>query len=233
MLIVTAVPGLLMGLVYKFSDAIPASTVLNNSAEKVNNRRLGKLEASRLVLFLVSVILRVVAVTALLNFLPTIFVNFFGLPESRAAYATAFYFVGGVAGSLLAGKLSEHFNSFAVILVGTVFIAFTLPVLAGNLPVWTYVIIVMLFGAFGSGCIINQNLLISRLGQGLGKGEVFGILMGTMTVTSALGPGIFGLVIDSIGYRSALYIFTLPLLISIIILAYLLKTDRAVKPAEV
>jgi MFS family permease len=222
-LILTAVPALIMSFVYRFTDSIPDAAPVSKLSSA------GKFDRSmvvRFILFLLSVILRVFSVTALLNFLPTIFANFFGLEPGRAAYATAFYFAGGLSGSLIVGRLSERFNSFRIILVGTVFIGFTMIILAGSLPVWFYIIIVTLFGGFSSGCIINQNLLIARLGGRLGRGEVFGILMGTMTVTSALSPAFFGLVIDSLGYRQALGLFTIPLLLSIVILTYLLKTDR-------
>lgn len=230
-LIITAVPALTMGLVYNFSKTIP-DAVKPLSVEGSPAGRIERGEVVRFILFLLSVILRVMSVTALLNFLPTIFVKFFGLEPSRAAYATAFFFAGGIFGALVTGRLSERYNSFGIILVGTVFIGFTMLILAGSLPVWFYIIIVTLFGAFVSSCIINQNLLISRLGGKLGRGEVFGILMGTMTITAALSPTLFGFVIDSLGYKQALNIFSLPLVLSIIILVFLLKTDTAT-PASV
>lgn len=241
-MIVTAIPAIVMGLVYAFSSSIPDTASIESepsggvtdSGPADPDHRIERGDALRLVLFLISIILRIISVTALLNFLPTIFVSFFGMETDRAAYATAFYFAGGISGSIIAGKLSEHFNSFGIILVGTVFIGFTLLVLAGNLPVWIYLIIITLFGAFASGCLINQNLLMSRLSGSLGRGEVFGIMMGFMTFTSAVSPAVFGFVLDFTGYREALYIFSLPLLASILILSWLLKTDRAVKsPAGV
>ena len=235
-LVVTAVPAIIMGFLYLFSSSIFTSPEsARHSGDMNDNSPAGKsrTDSRRFVLFLISVILRVTAVTALLNFLPTIFVHFFGFEESRAAWATAFFFAGGISGSLIAGKLSEYFNSFAIILVGTVFIGFTLIILSGSLPVWVYILVVTLFGAFGSGCLINQNLLISKLSGTLGRGEAFGIMMGSMTVTTAVSPLLFGLVIDFLGYRQALYIFTLPLAASVIILAGLLKTDVSKSKAAV
>ncbi|HAK45574.1 MAG TPA: hypothetical protein DCO79_06605 [Spirochaeta sp.] len=232
-LIVTAVPAVIMGVVYRLSDSINDASpeYLNEGRAARNGKRLERGEAVKFSLFLFSVILRVISVTAVLNFLPTIFVKFFGMPESRAAYATAFFFVGGIAGSLVAGKLSERFNSFGIIMISTVFIGLIMLILSGSFPVWIYLIIIALFGAFASGCIINQNLLMSRLGGALGKGELFGILMGTMTVTTALSPLLFGLVIDYSGYRQALYLFSLPLVVSVVILGWLLKSDHRVNQA--
>ena len=225
-LIVTAVPAIVMGVIYFFTsalDTVPETEAVK--AEMPGERYAEKTSKSRFIIFLLSIILRVVAVTALLNFLPTIFVEFFGFPHDKASYATALFFAGGLSGSLIAGKLANRFNSFGIILGGTVIIGITLIILSLELPAWLYLVIVVFFGASGSGCIINQNLLISRLSGSLGKGEVFGILMGVMTVTSALSPGFFGIVLDHLGYRTALQLFTTPLVLSIILLSYLLKTD--------
>jgi len=223
-LILTAVPALIMGLIYSFTDAIPENkTDGSASEEKQSASRDGVL---RFMLFLLSVILRVFSVTALLNFMPVIFVNFFNLDAGSAAYSTAFYFAGGIVGSLIFGRLSAKFNSFAIVMAGTIFIAGVMLALSANLPIWIYLIIIVLFGGFASGCVINQNLLMTRLGGSLGKGEVFGILMGVMTVTSAFSPAVFGIVIDNIGYQRTLRLFVLPLVISTAILIYLLATDK-------
>jgi len=223
-LILTAVPALIMGLIYGCTDAIPENKADDSVSEQKRSASRGGV--LRFMLFLFSVILRVFSVTALLNFMPVIFVNFFNLDAGSAAYSTAFYFAGGIAGSLIFGRLSAKFNSFAIIMAGTVFIAGVMLALSVNLPIWIYLIIIVLFGGFASGCVINQNLLMTRLGGSLGKGEVFGILMGVMTVTSAFSPAVFGLVIDNIGYQSSLRLFILPLVISTSILSYLLLTDK-------
>jgi MFS family permease len=95
-------------------------------------------------------------------------------------------------------------------------------------------VVVALFGGFGSSCIINQNLLMSRLGRHLGKGEVFGILMGVMTITSSLSPALLGLLIDNFGFKPAIMFFTLPLVLSVVLLLVLLRSDLPGKamPAE-
>ena len=223
-LILTATPGLIMGLIYHFTPAIPPAIHKKISRENSSSKadRNGIL---RFNLFLISVILRVMSVTAILNFLPTIFVNFFGFGENVAAYGTAFFFVGGIIGSLVAGKISDRFNSFGILIVASVLIVPSILILSLNLPMWVYPVAVTLFGGFGSGCIINQNLMMTRLGAHLGRGEVFGILMGVMTITASLSPTLFGMTIDYAGFNQALIIFTLPLLLSIVILIFLLKFD--------
>lgn len=223
-LILTATPGLIMGLIYHFTPAIPP-TIHKKSSRENSRAKAGRNQILRFNLFLISVILRVMSVTAILNFLPTIFVNFFGFGENTAAYGTAFFFGGGIIGSLVAGKISDRFNSFGILIVGSVLIVPSILILSLNLPIWIYPVAVTLFGGFGSGCIINQNLMMTRLGGHLGRGEVFGILMGVMTITASLSPILFGMIIDYAGFNQALFIFTLPLLLSIVILIFLLKFD--------
>jgi len=224
-LILTALPGLAMGLIYKYTDAIPPSK--QHDADGTNGpSEAEKGEIARFVLFLTSVILRVMSVTAILNFLPTIFVSFLGYTESSAAFVTAFYFAGGIIGSLVAGKVSDRFNSFGILIVGTGLIVPSILIFSMDLPLWIYPVVICLFGCFGSGCIINQNLLMTRLGKHLGKGEVFGILMGVMTITSSLSPTLFGLIIDHQGFHKALLVLALPLLLSIVLLTLLLRSDR-------
>ena len=223
-----------MGFVYRSSyfqisekSSDEKKTDPSASADKRSSRR-------RLLIFLVSVILRVISVTALLNFLPTIFVRFFGFSQDHASYASALFFAGGLSGSLIAGKLSEKINSFLIILVGTVIIGVTLLIMSGDLPAWLYLIFVVFFRCFRLRMYHQPDLLLTRLSGALGKGEAFGILMGTMTVTSALSPGLFGMVLDFLGYKTALYIFTSPLIASILLLVYLLKSDTwEPEPAEV
>ncbi len=94
------------------------------------------------------------------------------------------------------------------------------------MPMWIYPIVISLFGFFGSGCIINQNLLMTRLGAHLGKGEVFGILMGVMTITASIIPALFGMIIDYAGFRTAFTIFSIPLFLSITILIVLLRSNK-------
>lgn len=223
-LILTAIPALVMGLIYHFTSVIPPK-IYKNKNRKNDSAQAGESEILRFNLFLISVILRMMSVSAILNFLPTIFVNFFGFGENLAAYGTAFFFVGGIIGSLVAGKISDRLNSFGIIIVATILIVPSILILSFNLPVWIYPIAITLFGGFGSGCIINQNLMLTRMGSHLGRGEVFGIMMGVMTITASLSPILFGMAIDNVGFNRAIIIFILPLVLSIGILIFLLKFD--------
>jgi MFS transporter, FSR family, fosmidomycin resistance protein len=223
-LILTAVPGLIMGLIYQLTPAIPPR-IKNTEIRAEKAGKTGKKEILTFNLFLISVILRVVSVTAILNFLPTIFVKFFGFGENIAAYGTAFYFAGGIIGAILVGRISDRINSLIIIITGTALIIPFLLIMSFNLPLWIYLIAITLFGSFSSSCLINQNLMLTRLGSHLGRGEVFGILMGVMTITASLSPILFGMGIDYAGFNKALILLTIPLMLSLILLTVLLKMD--------
>ena len=223
-MIITAAPALIMGMAIALTRD-PSYAPIPHAAGKETQAKADPKAVRRFVLFLVSIILRVLSVTAIINFMPTIFVRFFGFAESAAAYGTGLFFAGGIAGSLLGGKVSERFNPFGILMVASLFITFT--ILGFNLPLPkpVYPLFVAALGLFGSGCIINQNLLMARLGGSLGKGEIFGILMGAMTMTSSIAPTILGFVIDQAGFRAAFYLFSIPIAASMAILFYLRKTE--------
>jgi FHS family glucose/mannose:H+ symporter-like MFS transporter len=223
-MLITALPGLVMGLAFLLSSDSSYS-VSAASAGPATRTQVDRGTLRRFLLFLASIILRIVSVTAILNFLPTIFVRHFGFSESSAAYGTAFFFAGGIAGSLVAGRISSRFNYFGVLIVGSCLVALSILVFGLDLPRFVYPLLVALFGFFASGCIINQNLLMTQLGGSLGKGEVFGILMGIMSITSSFSPALFGLVIDHAGFGTAFLLFSIPVAMSMGIL-FLLQRDQ-------
>lgn len=232
-LVVTAIPALAMGLYYRFSSSVnydspPAS---GEEGGEVGSSASGR-ETLRYLLFLFAVILRVMSVAAVLNFLPLILVNFLGFSGSAASYGTAFYFIGGIAGSLTAGRIAQRFShqsalSASVLLIAPFLLAFVLPV-----PFWAHALGIMLFGFFASGCIIYQNILMTGYARHMGKGEVFGIMMGALTVGSAVSPALFGAALDLWGFQNALILFTLPLFIGAAILVYLQRSDDRLPAGE-
>jgi MFS family permease len=222
-MMITALPAMVMGLAF-LSSSDPAYSIAVKAEGPIAPARADRGARVRFLWFLLSIILRVMSVTAIVNFLPTVFVRHFGFAESSAAYGAAFFFAGGIAGSLFAGKISDRFNLFGILTVGSGLIALSIIGFDASLPRLLYPLLVAIFGFVGSGCIISQNLLMTRLGGSLGKGEVFGILMGVMTVTSAFSPALFGLVIDHAGFNTAFLAFSLPVAISMVILFFLQKS---------
>jgi MFS transporter, FSR family, fosmidomycin resistance protein len=222
-LMITALPAMIAGLVF-LASSDPAYSIAVKAASAAAPARTDRKALVRFLWFLVSIILRVMSVTAIVNFLPTLFVRHFGFAESSAAYGAAFFFAGGIAGSLFAGKISERFNPFGILAVGSCLIALSILAFNLDLPKLAYPLLVAVFGFVGSGCIISQNLLMTKLGGSLGRGEIFGILMGVMTVTSAFSPALFGMAIDLAGFNAAFLAFSLPVAVSMGILAYLRKS---------
>ena len=230
-LIVTAIPALLMGLHYAFSDAVPSSLHTGTDAAE-SGVPVSRHDLFRYILFLTGIILRVISVGAVLNFLPVILVNFLDFSSTMASYGTAFFFVGGIAGSLVAGKLSVCCSPLKALAVSIVMVipflmSFILP-----LPFWGHVLGIMGFGFFGSGCIVYQNMLMTGFSRHLGKGEAFGIMMGALTIGSAVSPALLGASLDFCGFVPSLLLFTIPLFLSGGLLFYLVKSERFVPAGE-
>lgn len=246
-MLATALPAAVMGILYlRSSDGAfaPARSGPEEGSDEPGSAAAGASAAGgavadisdgrslrRFALFLLSVVLRIMSVAAITNFLPTIFVRHFGFDSSAAAYGSAFYFAGGIAGSLAVGRISGRSNPFVVLGLGSVLIAAVIALLNVGLPKPAYPAAVALFGFLGSGCVINQNLLTARLGGRLGKGEAFGLMMGAGTITSAVSPSLFGMAVDSGGFGRAFLLFTLPVALSLVLLGSLAATDRPARPA--
>lgn len=228
-LILTSVPAFIMGVYYLKSNSIYSGHKGKNKNDDSQEPATAK-HVFRFILFLFSVILRIISVAAVLNFLPLILVNFLSFTESTASFATAFFFAGGIGGSLATGKLSSRFKPMILLIVGSLLIIPCLVAFSIQLPHWGYLVIITIFGFFGSSCFITQNLLMTSYGKHLGKGEIFGILMGVLTITSAFSPAIFGYIIDITGFERAIYLFTLPLILSVAFLVLLLgEKSKVVK----
>ncbi|MDF1567337.1 MAG: MFS transporter [Spirochaetaceae bacterium] len=168
--------------------------------------------------FLSSMALRVATVAAILNFLPTIFTHHYGLGTEEASWSTGLFFAGGIAGSLIASRFSRIDRSYRILVFGSPVIAALVASLALDAPLAIHACAVVLFGFVGSGLLINQNLVLSALGSRFGKGEVFGILMAAITLASALSPVLFGLSVDGMGFKAAIVIFSIPVLLNAFIL---------------
>jgi predicted MFS family arabinose efflux permease len=176
---------------------------------------------SLFVLFLLSIVLRIASMMAILNFLPTIFTGHFGLQADRAAWATGLFFAGGIVGSFAASRFSRPDRSYRILVFGSFIIAPLIALLALDVPLPFHFAAILLFGSFASGLIINQNLILTTLGSRFGRGEAFGILMAVMTLSQSISPALFGLSVDKWGFSPALLIFSVPVILSAILLVTL------------
>jgi MFS family permease len=236
-MLVTAVPALVMGAVLIGARGIDrdsagvAGDSRNSPAagdigeETVRTDTAGTRAAAALFfVFLLSVLLRVVSITGVLNFLPTIFTDHFGLPLNRASWATGLFFAGGLTGSLIASRYSRADRSFKILLYGSLLIAPLIAVIAliADGPALVISLVpVFLMGVFSAGVGVNQNLILTTMGSRFGRGEAFGILIAVNTLASSASPYLFGLIIDSWGFSRALLVFSVPVVVSTFILIML------------
>jgi len=213
---ITAVPALIMGTLLIRSKTMDAGIQqLPDSAPKKGSKLTDRHPPTVLFsLFLLSIVLRIASVMAILNFLPTIFTNHFGLRPERAAWAAGLFFAGGIAGSFAAARFSRPDRSYRILVFGSFLLAPLIAVLALDLPMIFHYITVIILGSVGSGLIINQNLILTTLGSRFGRGEAFGILMAVMTLSQSISPALFGLSVDSWGFSTSLLIFAFPVLAS-------------------
>ena len=221
-MVITAIPAIVVGsflLRARFMDSAAgeALPVPDSGAPAAASHA----PISLFLFFMLSIILRVMSITAILNFLPTIFTDYFHLPPDRAAWASGLFFAGGIFGSLIASRFARPALSYRILTWGALCVA---PVIAGmalHMPLFFHLVLVCLLGFFGSGLLINQNLILVRLASRFGRGEAFGILMGVMTITSSVSPSLFGLAVDNWGFATAILIFSIPVIISAALLAAL------------
>lgn len=219
-LVMTALPAIVMGTLLlraRMMDAIPTQ-VDPPGGENSAHVTVKHPPKALFVLFLLTIILRVASVMAVLNFLPTIFTDHFGLQANRAAWATGLFFAGGIIGSFVASRFSRPDRSYRVLVLGSLIIAPLIALLALNMPLPVHFAVIIVFGSFASGLIINQNLILTTLGSRFGKGEAFGLLMAVSTLSQSISPALFGLSVDKWGFPPALLIFSLPVIFSALLL---------------
>ncbi len=207
---ISAVPAVIMAYVFlrlrTFSTSENVTPPLSNENEKTMERTPLMVN----ILFFLGVTVRVLCITAVVNFVPTYLVRDVGLPPWTASYGSGFIFLGGMLFVPLAGVLVDRWKPFPVL---QVLAAATGPVifLVGTLQsFWSIGLMLIIFGGCWLGVMPSQNMMLSSLHRSIGKGQAFGILMGLMTITNALGPGLFGILADRIGLGTSIQVFSLP-----------------------
>ncbi len=172
------------------------------------------------VVYLVGNMVRFLSVNGAMSFVPTLLSNELGLRPDLASYATALFFGGGVLAAPFAGRLADRRNPLLLLLLYTAATAPVLLLLGSARSVAVALPLLFVLGVVSLACTPTQNILVARFGSRFGRGEVFGILMGVMTVANALGPAIFGAVADSRGLAGTLRMSALlPLASSLLFLA--------------
>jgi MFS family permease len=147
------------------------------------------------------------------NFLPTFLVRAVDMDESLASFALGFAFLGGMVGAVTMGRLADRVGPFPVFLAGSGALAPILAALSLDLPVWAYPPLLVVFGFAASTCLPPQNMILTALSGGRGKGQVFGLLMGLTTLTASASPLLFGLLADGAGLVAAVRLSVIPVVL--------------------
>lgn len=219
-LVMVAVPGLVMGLIFLTlrwpTDAVVASDGPTASGRRVNDKvataatRAASPARSLLAIYLAGNMLRFFTITGMLSFVPTYFVHQVGLSPGTAAYAGGVFFAGGVIGARIGGALADRFPPYRILMF-SLSALFPLVLLFGTVSaVVPLLVVLFIMGVVAASCVPLQNLLLRDFGSHLGSGQVFGIMMGVMTVTQALSPAAFGFIADAAGLSWAFRLFAIP-----------------------
>lgn len=164
-------------------------------------------------LFFAGVTIRILSITGVVNFIPTFLVYEVGFPAWMASYATAFIFLGGMVFTPLVGIWVDRWGPLPVLLLLALSCGpFMFLIGLLRLP-WLLPILLVFFGGTWYGASPPQNIVLSSFSQNKGKGQSFGILLGLMTFSNAIGPGIFGLLADRVGLGVSVQLFALPALL--------------------
>ncbi|UCB45363.1 MAG: MFS transporter [Spirochaetota bacterium] len=158
---------------------------------------------------------------AVINFTPTHLVKEIGLQNSLACYATGIYFLGSIIFAPIAGKLADRWGPlpFLTLITG---VACPLIFLVskthsiGVLPIY-----ILLIGGSNGGAWPPPSMIIAEMSGHIGKGETFGYAMVVVAVTSSLSPLLLGIAADRIGLRLSIRAFTIPVVMSFILLLVL------------
>lgn len=224
LLIITAIPGIAAGIVYSIGKPGPIPV----KEAKVSNKAAagGNVPSWIFVLFLLSVLLRILGTTATINFIPTYLALEVGMKSSLATYASGLFFFGGVAASIPAGKLADRWGAFPTLNLAVILMLPSIFILTLDVPYWLYGVSIFLFG-MGSGAGHPAHVSIaSRLTNKMGAGQIFGILMAIMTIVSALSPILQGLLADRISLAAAFRIFEIPLIASLVMTIILTRSEK-------
>lgn len=216
-LIISAVPSLVMGSLSLTTSAPdpPARTPApRNTTANVTPRVF-----LPLLLFFLTVVLRIISILGVLNFVPTYLMRDLAIEEHIAAFSSGIYFLGAIIGARIGGKAGDAFGHIKILL-GTTLLMAPIIALIGTVKIWWLIpFLLLLFGITASSAAPNQNYILSKLSRGMGRGATFGSLVGILTMTNAFSPLIFGASADHFGLAHTIRLFSLPMALSFFVFA--------------
>jgi len=173
-----------------------------------------------LILFLITITLRFVSITAVINFTTTYLVHEIETTPGVANLMTGFAFLGGMLFTPLFGILSDRVKPINLFLLTTALCAPCIFLLSVASETWVITIILFFAGIIFYSSSPSMDLLLSRFSGYIGKGEAFGYIMSVFAVVTALSPAAFGMLADRTGLRTAIALFSIPPLISFFLLLH-------------
>jgi MFS family permease len=182
-----------------------------------------------LILFLVTITLRFVSITGVINFTTTYLVYEIRTSAVMANFMAGFAFLGGMLLTPFFGYMSDRFEPMNLFLITTGLCAPCILVFSMVSNIWVVTIVLFVSGIVFYATSPPMDLLLSRFSAYIGKGEAFGYIMSVFAVITALSPAAFGLLADRIGLRLTVALFSIPPFLGFLLLLY---TARKMNDAE-
>lgn len=221
----TAIPGVWLAFLF-IRNPVPNQDNSKLSDTTQSKKTVPGFSLKIISLFFIGLSLRILSITAIVNFAPTYLVREFNLPVDIANYGTGLIFLGGMIFALTFGILSDRYNQLAILLFLSGMIAPIIFFLSITHQLYLVYLLLFLLGGFWLGFSPVQNIYVSTLTSSIGKGMGFGFLMGFMTLANAFGPGLFGVLADFTNLRSAILWYTLPALLGWVLLLIMARSIK-------
>ena len=164
---------------------------------------------------------------AVVTFTPTYLAIGRGLPTNWSVYLGGLTFLGSLIASPLLGRLADQRDPLWVMvfttgLIGPLMIVFSLP-----LPLWSLPLVITVLGGAIGGSAPAQNPVLTRAGSRFGRGQVFGIMMGILSLMASVSPALYGWLSDQVGLQRALRVLVVPSVLGWLMLVVLAGVLRS------
>jgi predicted MFS family arabinose efflux permease len=221
MVVVAALPGVVAGrLFFHYRNLIPSVSPEQGTNEAGREQRASRKHSVVLVVFFVSIVLRTLTTTAVMNFIPTYLTHSVGLSTTLGSYISVFLFIGAIAAAFIIGPAGDRYGPTRLLFMSSILIGVFLFGSTFVARAWALPAALLLLGAVVSASLPMQNMILSKLSPAGQEGTTFGSLMGFMTIANSIGPLIIGYCADRVGFAVTFRVATVPVLISSVLVLY-------------
>ncbi|UCB44628.1 MAG: MFS transporter [Spirochaetota bacterium] len=221
-IIITSIPGLILGFIYLcYAKQYSSKALLKNSFNETTHSN--EIPIHLFILFLIVITFRSLGVATVISFTPTYLIMEIGLNKSLASFATGIYFLGEVTLIPVISRLIDRWGPYSVMLAVTGMICPLIFLVSTSHQVWMLPLYFFFIGGFYASSWPAQDMIIAQMSRKIGRGEAFGYAMAVVSVTSSLGPLFFGMAADRIGLRLSIMASSASLLISFLVLFVLTR----------